>query len=95
MPPPPPGGCLLSPGSLLTRCPTTLAAGNLTMKLLERAKKVVAVELDPRMVLELQRRVANTPHAQNLQVRCSPEQLGRTGALRTPAARACGVRGRR
>lgn len=31
--------------------------GNLTMKLLERAKKVIAVELDPRMVLELQRRV--------------------------------------
>lgn len=27
------------------------------MKLLERAKKVVAVELDPRMVLELTRRV--------------------------------------
>jgi predicted RNA methylase len=26
------------------------AAGNLTMKLLERAKKVIAIELDPRMV---------------------------------------------
>jgi 18S rRNA (adenine1779-N6/adenine1780-N6)-dimethyltransferase len=30
--------------------------GNLTARLLERAKKVVAVELDPRMVLELRRR---------------------------------------
>ncbi len=27
------------------------------MKLLERAKRVIAVELDPRMVLELTRRV--------------------------------------
>eukprot|EP00955_Chlamydomonas_euryale_P021994 232405-Chlamydomonas_euryale.AAC.1 len=31
--------------------------GNMTMKLLEKAKRVVAIELDPRMVLELQRRV--------------------------------------
>ncbi len=42
--------------------------GNLTMKLLERAKKVIAVEVDSRMVLELQRRVAGTPYAQQLQV---------------------------
>jgi len=42
--------------------------GNLTMKLLERAKKVVAVEVDPRMVLELRRRVQGTPHAANLTV---------------------------
>ena len=42
--------------------------GNLTMRLLEKAKKVVAVEVDPRMVLELQRRVAGTPHAAQLQV---------------------------
>lgn len=27
--------------------------GNLTMKLLERAKKVIAIELDPRMVRQL------------------------------------------
>ena len=31
--------------------------GNLTMKLLEQAKKVIAVEVDPRMVGELQKRV--------------------------------------
>ena len=31
--------------------------GNLTMRLLETAKKVIAIEFDPRMVLELQRRV--------------------------------------
>lgn len=42
--------------------------GNLTMKLLERAKRVVAVELDPRMVLELQRRVQGTPFAAHLQI---------------------------
>lgn len=42
--------------------------GNLTMKLLEAAKRVVAVELDTRMVLELQRRVAGTPHAAHLQI---------------------------
>jgi 18S rRNA (adenine1779-N6/adenine1780-N6)-dimethyltransferase len=42
--------------------------GNLTMKLLERAKRVIAVELDPRMVLELQRRVQGTPYASHLQI---------------------------
>jgi len=42
--------------------------GNLTMKLLERVKKVIAVELDPRMVLELQRRVQGTPFASKLQL---------------------------
>ena len=39
------------------RSPSPAGTGNLTMKLLERAKKVIAVELDPRMVLELTRRV--------------------------------------
>ncbi|KAK9845177.1 hypothetical protein WJX84_003585 [Apatococcus fuscideae] len=42
--------------------------GNLTMRLLEKAKKVIAVEVDPRMVLELQRRVQETPYAASLQV---------------------------
>lgn len=42
--------------------------GNLTMKLLEKAKRVVAIELDPRMVLELQRRVQNTPYEKNLTI---------------------------
>lgn len=42
--------------------------GNLTVKLLERVKKVVAVELDPRMVLELQRRVQGSPLASRLEV---------------------------
>ncbi|KAF6255703.1 S-adenosyl-L-methionine-dependent methyltransferase [Scenedesmus sp. NREL 46B-D3] len=42
--------------------------GNLTMKLLEKAKKVVAIELDPRMVLELSRRVQGTPYQQQLQI---------------------------
>lgn len=43
--------------------------GNLTMKLLEKAKRVVAIELDPRMVLELQRRVQGTTYENSLQVR--------------------------
>ncbi|EFJ44906.1 hypothetical protein VOLCADRAFT_106150 [Volvox carteri f. nagariensis] len=42
--------------------------GNLTVKLLEKAKKVIAIELDPRMVLELQRRVQGTAYANNLQI---------------------------
>lgn len=42
--------------------------GNLTMRLLETAKKVIAIEFDPRMVLELQRRVQGTPHQQNLTI---------------------------
>eukprot|EP00879_Flechtneria_rotunda_P004213 GHRR01004461.1.p1 GENE.GHRR01004461.1~~GHRR01004461.1.p1 ORF type:complete len:384 (+),score=103.80 GHRR01004461.1:301-1452(+) len=42
--------------------------GNLTMKLLERAKKVIAIELDPRMVLELSRRVQGTTYQQQLQI---------------------------
>lgn len=42
--------------------------GNLTMKLLEVCKKVIAVELDPRMVLEVTRRVQGTPYANKLQV---------------------------
>ncbi|KAL2620901.1 hypothetical protein R1flu_001106 [Riccia fluitans] len=42
--------------------------GNLTMKLLEVAKKVIAVELDPRMVLEVTRRVQGTPYQTHLQV---------------------------
>lgn len=42
--------------------------GNLTMRLLETAKKVIAVEFDSRMVLELQRRVQGTPHAANLSI---------------------------
>lgn len=34
--------------------------GNMTVKLLDAAKKVIAVEVDPRMVAEVQRRVAET-----------------------------------
>ncbi|KXS15384.1 rRNA adenine dimethylase [Gonapodya prolifera JEL478] len=35
--------------------------GNLTVKLLEKAKKVIAVEFDPRMAAELQKRVQSNP----------------------------------
>lgn len=42
--------------------------GNLTAKLLEKAKKVIAVELDGRMVLELQRRFQPTHTTNRLQV---------------------------
>lgn len=42
--------------------------GNLTKKLLDAGKSVVAVELDPRMVLELQRRFQGTPYSHRLKV---------------------------
>ncbi|KAG1364305.1 ribosomal RNA small subunit methyltransferase [Cocos nucifera] len=42
--------------------------GNLTKKLLEVAKSVVAIELDHRMVLELNRRFQGTPHSSRLKV---------------------------
>ncbi|KAH0726919.1 ribosomal RNA small subunit methyltransferase [Solanum tuberosum] len=42
--------------------------GNLTKKLLEAGKSVIAVELDPRMVLELQRRFQGTPLSNRLKV---------------------------
>lgn len=45
--------------------------GNLTMKLLAACKRVVAIEFDPRMVLELQRRVAGTPYQHSLQARAA------------------------
>ncbi|XP_033736661.1 probable dimethyladenosine transferase isoform X2 [Pecten maximus] len=35
--------------------------GNMTMKLLEKTKKVIACEIDPRMAAELQKRVQSTP----------------------------------
>ena len=34
--------------------------GNLTVKLLDQAKRVVAVEYDPRMIAEVQKRVQST-----------------------------------
>ena len=40
--------------------------GNLTVKLLEKAKRVVAIEHDPRMVVELQKRLHGTPLAHKL-----------------------------
>ncbi|KAI5067807.1 hypothetical protein GOP47_0018335 [Adiantum capillus-veneris] len=42
--------------------------GNLTLKLLQVAKKVIAVEVDPRMIEELQRRVQLTDLAHKLEV---------------------------
>jgi 18S rRNA (adenine1779-N6/adenine1780-N6)-dimethyltransferase len=42
--------------------------GNMTMKMLETAKKVVAVEFDPRMVAELRKRTLDTEHAKHLQI---------------------------
>ncbi|XP_075871212.1 dimethyladenosine transferase [Nelusetta ayraudi] len=42
--------------------------GNMTVKLLEKAKKVVACELDCRLVAELQKRVQCTPLQTKLQV---------------------------
>ncbi|KAE8636225.1 hypothetical protein XENTR_v10002897 [Xenopus tropicalis] len=42
--------------------------GNMTMKLLEKAKRVVACELDTRLVAELQKRVQGSAVASKLQV---------------------------
>lgn len=42
--------------------------GNLTKKLLEAGKMVVAIEVDSRMVLELQRRFQGTPLSNRLKV---------------------------
>lgn len=42
--------------------------GNLTVKLLQKAKKVVAIEYDPRMVVELKKRVQGTPLEQRLTI---------------------------
>ena len=42
--------------------------GNLTMLLLENAKKVIAIELDPRMVAQLIKRVGISPYQNKLQL---------------------------
>ncbi|KAK2584831.1 hypothetical protein KPH14_007143 [Odynerus spinipes] len=42
--------------------------GNMTIKMLEKAKKVIACELDPRMVAELQKRVQGTLYQPKLQI---------------------------
>ena len=42
--------------------------GNLTVKILEKAKKVIAVELDPRMAAEVTKRVQGKPEQKRLEV---------------------------
>jgi len=42
--------------------------GNMTVKLLEKAKKVIACEIDPRLVAELQKRVQSTPLQNKLEI---------------------------
>ncbi|XP_071172737.1 probable dimethyladenosine transferase isoform X1 [Mytilus edulis] len=42
--------------------------GNMTVKLLEKTKKVVACEIDPRLAAELQKRVQSTPSQNKLQL---------------------------
>jgi 18S rRNA (adenine1779-N6/adenine1780-N6)-dimethyltransferase len=43
-------------------------SGNLTVKILEKAKKCIAIELDPRMAAEVTKRVQGTPMARKLDV---------------------------
>lgn len=43
--------------------------GNMTVRLLEKAKKVIAFEIDPRLVAELQKRVQGTPLQSKLEIR--------------------------
>lgn len=42
--------------------------GNMTVKMLEKTKKVIACEIDTRMVAELQKRVMGTPFQSKLQI---------------------------
>lgn len=42
--------------------------GNMTIRILEKVKKVVACEIDPRLVAELQKRVQGTPFQSKLQI---------------------------
>lgn len=42
--------------------------GNLTVKILEQARQVVAVEMDPRMAAELTKRVHGTPQQKKLEI---------------------------
>lgn len=42
--------------------------GNMTIKMLEKAKKVVACEIDSRMIAELQKRVQGTIYQSKLQI---------------------------
>lgn len=42
--------------------------GNLTVKILEQARKVIAVEMDPRMAAELTKRVHGTPQQRKLEI---------------------------
>ncbi|CAD6893700.1 unnamed protein product [Tilletia controversa] len=42
--------------------------GNLTVRILEKCKKLTAVEMDPRMAMEVQKRVQATPLARKLQI---------------------------
>ena len=42
--------------------------GNLTVRILEKAKKVIAVELDPRMAAEVTKRVQGKPEQKKLEV---------------------------
>ncbi|KAI4483317.1 hypothetical protein M0804_008372 [Polistes exclamans] len=42
--------------------------GNMTVKMLDKAKKVIACELDPRMVAELQKRIQGSPYQSKLQI---------------------------
>ena len=42
--------------------------GNLTVKILEQARSVVAVEMDPRMAAELTKRVHATPQQKKLDI---------------------------
>lgn len=42
--------------------------GNISVRILERARRLVAVELDPRMASEITKRVMGTPHQKKLEV---------------------------
>jgi len=45
--------------------------GNLTLAMLPKAKKVICIEIDPRMVAELTKRVRNSPYFSKFEVLCA------------------------
>ncbi|ELP87390.1 dimethyladenosine transferase, putative [Entamoeba invadens IP1] len=42
--------------------------GNLTMKILPQCKKLIAIEIDPRMAAELKKRVSITPYVKKIEI---------------------------
>ncbi|RKP12254.1 S-adenosyl-L-methionine-dependent methyltransferase, partial [Piptocephalis cylindrospora] len=51
-----------------TVCEVGPGTGNITVRILEQAKKVVAIDMDPRLTAELTKRVRGTPEQRRLEI---------------------------